>query len=87
MIEKQEVIDQIEITRDGHVLVRRAFLILEDGVEIAKTFHRTSYVPGADVVSENTRVKDIAAVVWTAAVVDAYNEKVAAIAAKMIAEK
>jgi hypothetical protein len=86
MIEKVEVIDQIEITRDGHVLVRRALLILEDDVEIAKTYHRTSYVPGENVDNEDIRVKDIAGVVWTPAVVDTYNEKVAAEIAKAAAE-
>jgi hypothetical protein len=31
MLEKKSVIDKIEITRDGHVQVRKANLIIEDG--------------------------------------------------------
>ncbi len=49
MFEKKTLVDQIEITRDGTIQVRFAVLVLEDGNEIASSWHRTSFAPGADI--------------------------------------
>ena len=49
MIEKQTVIDQIEIARSGHVQIRFGLLLVEDGVEIGCQWHRASVEPGGDV--------------------------------------
>ena len=51
MIEKKTVIDQIEITDSGHIGVRFGLLILEDGVEISRNWHRTMIEPGVDPVA------------------------------------
>jgi hypothetical protein len=48
MIEKKTIIDQIEVTRDGIVQIRFALLVVEDGKEIASSWHRTSVAPGQD---------------------------------------
>ncbi len=48
MLEKKTILDQIELTRDGTIQVRLALQILEDGVELSSTWHRTSIPPGAD---------------------------------------
>jgi len=74
MLEKKNVVDQIEITRDGHIQVRRASLILEDGVEIAKSYHRHVLAPGDDASAEDSKVTSIAEVVWTPEVVKAYED-------------
>ena len=74
MLEKKEIVDQIEITRDGHVQVRQATLIVEDGVEIAKTYHRHVLSPGDSIDAEEDRVKAVAAAVWTPQVVEAYHK-------------
>jgi hypothetical protein len=47
-IEKKTIIDQIEIARDGTVQIRFALLLLEDGVEVHSTWHRSSVPPGAN---------------------------------------
>jgi len=49
MIEKKTVVDQIEITRSGHMQIRFGKLLVEDGKEIACQWHRTVIEPGADV--------------------------------------
>jgi len=49
MLTKQTIIDQIEITRTGHIQIRFGVLIMEDDTEIASTWHRTSIAPGGDV--------------------------------------
>ena len=75
MLEKQTVIDQIEITRDGHIQVRKANLIIEDDKEIAKTYHRHVLSPGDNLTNEDDKVKNIANVVWTQEVIDTYKAK------------
>ena len=44
-------------------------VVLEDGVEISRTSHRTTLVPGDDVSGQLQRVQDIANLLWTAQVV------------------
>ena len=56
MIEKQTILDQIEITRDGTIQVRLALLVLEDDEEISSAWHRTSISPGADPVEQMAAV-------------------------------
>jgi hypothetical protein len=41
-ITKQVVIDQITVTENGIILYREATKIIEDGVELTKTYHRSS---------------------------------------------
>ena len=46
---KEVVVDQITVTDNGTVLVREVTRIMEDGVEISKQYHRTSFEKGADI--------------------------------------
>jgi predicted ThiF/HesA family dinucleotide-utilizing enzyme len=39
-IEKQTVVDQTTVTENGIILYREATKIIEDGVELTKTYHR-----------------------------------------------
>lgn len=71
-LEKQEVVDLVEITESGHVQVRKATRILEDGKVISSSFHRHVVAPGDDVSNEDDKVKAIAATVHTPEVVAAY---------------
>ena len=72
MLSEQKLIDQIEITRDGSIQVREANLVLRDGTEIAKTFHRYCLHPGADLTGQPAQVAAIATAAWTAEVVAAW---------------
>tara|TARA_R110002020_G_scaffold158835_3_gene342247 strand:- start:262 stop:498 length:237 start_codon:yes stop_codon:yes gene_type:complete len=48
--------------------------IEEDGVEISFSYHRTSFMPDADVSGESTEVKALADTLWTDAVKKAYED-------------
>ena len=69
---EQSVIDQIEVTRNGSVQVRRADLILKDGAEIGKTYHRHALSPGDDLANEDAKVVAVAQAAWTPEVIEAY---------------
>ena len=71
-IEKQKVIDQITVTENGIILYREATKILEDGVELTKTYHRSSLTPGQDLTGQPANVVAIAQTVWTPEVIAAY---------------
>jgi len=71
-ITKESKIDQITVTENGIVLFREATRILEDGVELSKTYHRSSLTPGQDVSGVPANVQAICSAAWTADVVDAY---------------
>ncbi len=56
----------------GEICVRRDTVIERDGVEISRLPHRHVVSPNDDITNENQIVKDIAAVVHTQAVKDAW---------------
>lgn len=72
MLTEIKVIDKIEIVENGIVQVREATKIERDGVEIAKTYHRWSFVPGSDVSAMPANVQAITAAAWTPEVIAAY---------------
>ena len=71
-ITKQTVVDQITVTENGTVLYREATRIIEDGVQLTQTYHRTSLTPGQDLTGQPANVVAIAQAAWTAEVVAAY---------------
>ena len=71
LIEKQ-LVDLVELVESNHILVRTANIIERDGVEVTRTFHRSSFAPGADVTNEDPKVQAIANAVWTEEVIAAY---------------
>ena len=71
---KQTVIDQITITENSIVMYREATRILEDEVEISKTYHRSSLTPGQDLTGVPDRVVAICNTVWTPEVISAFQQ-------------
>jgi len=69
---KETVVDQITVTENGIILYREATKIVEDGVELTKTYHRSSLTPGQDLTGQPDKVIAIAQAAWTADVVAAY---------------
>ena len=69
---KQTVVDQITVTENGTVLYREATRIMEDGVQLSQTYHRTSLSPGQDLTGQPEKVVAIAQAAWTPEVVAAY---------------
>lgn len=78
MIEKQVSVDKIEIVGLGHVQVRTASTILEDGNIIAKSFHRHVVAPGDDYSGEDSKVQAVCAAVHTPEIISAYKAAIAA---------
>ncbi len=65
-------IDQITVTENGTVLYREVTRILEDGVQLSQTYHRTSLAPASDLTGIPDNVVAIANVAWTPEVIAAY---------------
>ena len=71
-LEKNVVVDLIEVLENGSVQVRTKTAILEDGEQISGTFHRHVVAPGDDYAAEDARVQAICAAVHTDEVIAAY---------------
>ena len=82
---KNIVTDKIEVLERGQVQVRTATVVSEDGIELARTFHRQGLHPGDDLAGQDQRVVDVATAAWTADVVEAWDAFVAAQAAELAA--
>lgn len=72
---KEIVVDQITVTENGTILVREVTRIMEDGIEISKQYHRTSFVPKADVSLQPDNVQAVCNAVWTPEIIAAYQEE------------
>ena len=77
-LEKQTVVDKIEVVENGCVLVRTATRIVEDGNVISTSYHRHVVAPADDYSNEDARVKAICAATHTAEVIAAYQAAQAA---------
>ena len=56
---------------------RRADIVEKDGVEVGRQYHRHVVNPGDDVSGECAEVQSVAAALWTAEVISAYEASVA----------
>ena len=77
------IVDKIEVIESGVVQVRSATRVMEDGVELSSSFHRTVLEPSTkasgswadtDISGEDARVQAIATATWTDAVKTAWQE-------------
>jgi hypothetical protein len=71
-LEKNTLIDKIEIVENGTVQVRQASIITEDGNQLSRTFHRWCIAPGEDYSAQEQQVQDICKVAHTPEVIAAY---------------
>jgi hypothetical protein len=71
-LSKESKIDQITVTENGIVLYREATRIFENGVELSKTYHRSSLTPGQDLNGVPANVQAICNAAWTPEVIAAY---------------
>ncbi len=71
-LEKQTVVDKIEVVENGSVQVRTATRIVEDGNVISTSYHRHVVAPGQDYSQEDARVQAICAATHTPEVIVAY---------------
>ena len=75
---KQTVTGQIEVGELGTIGLRTDTVVLDDGVELNRSFHRKVLAPGDDVSGEDAKVQAVAGAVWTTEVVAAYSAAQAA---------
>ena len=66
-----------EILPNQVIQIRTTTVVEEDGVELGRSHHRHVVVPGHDVTGEAQEVQDIAAALWTADVISAYQASIA----------
>ena len=80
-LEKETLVDKIEVLENGQVQVRTATVIKEDGAELNRNFHRHVLQPrtktgdtwgDTDISAEDARVQAIANATWTSEVKSAY---------------
>jgi hypothetical protein len=72
-LEKKIIDDKVEIVSEYKLLqIRTATIILDDGVEISRSFHRRVVGPLDDVSGETDEIKALAALLHTAEVKAAY---------------
>jgi len=71
-LEKKTVTGQIEVGELGTIGLRTDTVVLDDGVELNRSFHRKVLAPGDDVSGEDAKVQAVAGAVWTESVVAAY---------------
>ena len=67
---------KIEINENKTIGVRRADIILKDGVEVARSYHRHLIAPGDNVTAETQQVQDLANSMWTDEVIAAYEKSI-----------
>ena len=66
------VYDMMTILEDGQVQLRRARVIMDDGTEIHRQFHRQVLEPGQDVTMFPSRVQAVCQTLWTPQVIADY---------------
>ena len=72
-ITKETQIGKIEVVgKYKSVQVRTDTVIIEDGNELSRKYHRHALMPDADITSENTEVQGVCNAVWTDEVKAAY---------------
>lgn len=67
-----------EILPNQVIQIRTTTVVEEDGVELARSHHRSVVKPGDDVSGEVAEVQAIASALWTDEVIAAYQASVAA---------
>ena len=55
---------KVEVNEDLSIGVRRSDIILKDGVEVGRSYHRSVFQPGDDLSEQPQEVQDIAATAW-----------------------
>ncbi len=72
-ITKETQIGKIEVVgKYKSVQVRTDTVVIEDGEELSRKYHRHSLAPDADISNEHSEVQAVCNAVWTQEVKDAY---------------
>ena len=72
-ITKETQIGKIEVVgKHKFVQVRTDTVVMEDGEELSRNYHRHALMPDADISNEHSEVQAVCNAVWTQDVKDAY---------------
>ena len=72
-ITKETQIGKIEVVgKYKSVQVRTDIVVIEDGEELSRKYHRHTLMPDAVITDEHAEVQAVCNAVWTQAVKDAY---------------
>ena len=72
-ITKETQIGKIEVVGKHKVVqVRTDIVVMEDGEELSRKYHRHALTPDADITNEHADVQAVCNAVWTQDVKDAY---------------
>lgn len=69
---KETKVSKIHVLEDGTLVAEKVTRVLDSGKEIGKSKVTEKIIPGTDVTAKETAVKDIATVIQTKEVIDAY---------------
>ena len=70
---KETQIGKIEVVgKYKFVQVRTDTVVMEDGTELSRKYHRHALYPNADISAENAEIQAVCNAVWTQAVKDSY---------------
>ena len=61
---KESTISKIEVLANGVIQVQRKDSIMEDGAELAASYHRHCIERGADLTGEDAKVVAVATAAW-----------------------
>lgn len=65
MLEKKESYSKIEVLESGHVQLRLTTKLLDDGVVVSESHHRSVVTPLDDITSLPQNVQDVCNAYWT----------------------
>ena len=72
-ITKETQIGKIEVVgKYKSVQVRTDTVVMEDGEELSRKYHRHALMPDADITNEHADVQAVCNAVWTQSIKDAY---------------
>lgn len=74
-LSRETVTDKIEILETGHIQIRHATYIVEDGERVSGPEYRRTVIAPGEAISPETpaQISEIAAIMWTPTVVAAYD--------------
>ena len=77
MAYEEKIEHKLEIIPPWSIIqCRRADIVLKDGVEIARGYHRHVRSPGDDVSSDCQELQDVAAALWTPELIQEYQDHI-----------
>lgn len=64
MISELKVFDQVQISDSKTVSVREVTKVIRNGIEVARTYHRSTYMPGDTISTLPAHVQAIILAAW-----------------------